>query len=151
MSALDTAKEIVRIGSTAGLSKDVIDLLEKKLALLTGELSDAHRRISELEIENGQLRAQVKNPTPVIKLDDTSRKVLQYFCDRNDVVKIEELAGHISCQASKAQYVCDGLSSSGFIRFASIPAIDPRWDTYDENSGYEITAPGRKVCFDHVG
>lgn len=37
------AKEIVRIGTTAGLSKDVVDLLEKKLAILTGELSVAQR------------------------------------------------------------------------------------------------------------
>jgi hypothetical protein len=58
MSALDTAKEIVRIGSTAGLSKDVIDLMEKKLVLLTDELANAHRRIAQLEIENAQLKTQ---------------------------------------------------------------------------------------------
>jgi hypothetical protein len=65
MSAIDTAKEIVRMGSTAGLSKDVIDLMEKKLALLTGELSDARTRISALEIENRQLRGQLEDSQPV--------------------------------------------------------------------------------------
>ena len=72
MSAFDTAKEIVRIGSTAGLSKDVVDLLEKKVALLTGELSDSHQktarleaRILELEAEVSNLRGHPQNPLPV--------------------------------------------------------------------------------------
>ena len=54
------------MASTAGLSKDVIDLMEKKLVLLTSELSDARTRISALEVENGQLRAQLHNSQPVI-------------------------------------------------------------------------------------
>jgi hypothetical protein len=34
MSAIDTAKEIARITVTSGLSKEIIELLEKKTALL---------------------------------------------------------------------------------------------------------------------
>ena len=64
MSALDTAKEIVRIGTTAGLSKDVVDLLEKKVALLTGELSDAHRKIASLEAEVAKLHQQLQSAQP---------------------------------------------------------------------------------------
>jgi hypothetical protein len=64
MSAFDTAKEIVRICSAAGLSKDVVDLLEKKVALLTGELSDAHRKIASLEAEAAQLRQQLQRAQP---------------------------------------------------------------------------------------
>jgi FtsZ-binding cell division protein ZapB len=64
MSAFDTAKEIVRIGSAAGLSKDVVDLLEKKVALLTGELSDARRKIASLEAEAAQLRQQLQRAQP---------------------------------------------------------------------------------------
>jgi len=65
MSAIDTAKEIVRIGSAAGLSKDVIDLMEKKLVLLTDELTNLNRRIVQLEVENGQLRAQLHHSQKV--------------------------------------------------------------------------------------
>ena len=65
MNARDTAKEIVRITSRAGPSKDVIDLLEKKLAILTGELSDAQRKIAGLETENNKLRTQLHNIQPV--------------------------------------------------------------------------------------
>jgi hypothetical protein len=56
MSVSDTTKEVVRIASTAGLAKDVIDLMEKKLAILTSELDTAtdkfalvEKRVSELE------------------------------------------------------------------------------------------------------
>jgi hypothetical protein len=69
MGASETAKEVMRIASTAGISKDVIDLMEKKLTLLAGEVVDLTAKnavlatkISKLEIENGQLRAQMKHP-----------------------------------------------------------------------------------------
>ena len=65
MSASDTAKEIVRIASTAGLSKDVIDLLNEKVSILTTELSEARLRISHLEIENRQFHTQLDNLHPV--------------------------------------------------------------------------------------
>ena len=65
MSATDTVKELIRIANTAGLSKDVIDLMEKKLALLTAELVQANMRISQFEIENRQLKTQIQNSKPV--------------------------------------------------------------------------------------
>jgi hypothetical protein len=72
MSALDTAKEIVRIGSTAGLSKDVIDLMEKKLSLLTEQVillekenSLLRLKLSHFETEKANLRAQLQNLQPV--------------------------------------------------------------------------------------
>ncbi len=49
MSAIDTAKEIVRITSTAGLSKDVIDLLEKKNLLLTEQVTTLETEITSLK------------------------------------------------------------------------------------------------------
>src|SRR5438876_10123240 len=69
MSALDTAKEVVRMASTAGLAKDVIDLMEKKLALLTEEVSVLTAKVSKLEIENGQLRAQLHHSPQVARAD----------------------------------------------------------------------------------
>lgn len=65
MSATDTAKEVVRIATTAGLSKDVIDLMEKKLSLLTSENSELKTKVSALEIEVRQLRGQLANSQPV--------------------------------------------------------------------------------------
>src|ERR1019366_3534778 len=70
MSAIDTAKDIIRIGTTAGLSKDVIDLLEKKCALLVEENTALSTQVSSLEIENGQLRRQLEDFQPVDKPGD---------------------------------------------------------------------------------
>ncbi len=64
MSATDIAKEVVRIVNTHGLAKDVIDLLEKKLALLVEENATLSTKVSRLEIENAQLRTQLKNEQP---------------------------------------------------------------------------------------
>jgi hypothetical protein len=73
MGAAETAKEIVRIGSTAGLSKDVIDLLEKKLALLMDENIALAKenvvliaKVSVLENENRNLRTQLQDAQPVV-------------------------------------------------------------------------------------
>jgi len=65
MSAADTAKDIIRIASTAHLSKDIIDLLEKKLALLTDENAMLATKVSQLEVENRQLKTQVQNSQTV--------------------------------------------------------------------------------------
>jgi len=65
MSATDIAKEVVRIANTHGLAKDVIDLLEKKLALLIQENSTFSAKVMRLEIENAQLRTQLENAQPV--------------------------------------------------------------------------------------
>jgi outer membrane murein-binding lipoprotein Lpp len=69
VSVKDTAKELVRIAGIAGVSKDIIDLMETKLDLLAGEVADLanknaalEARVSQLEVENGQLRSQIKNP-----------------------------------------------------------------------------------------
>jgi hypothetical protein len=65
MNASQTAKELVRIATTAGLSKDVIDLLEKKAALLVEENAVLTNKITTLEVENRQLKTQVQNSQPV--------------------------------------------------------------------------------------
>src|SRR5437762_12295696 len=59
MGALDTAKEIVRIGSTAGLSKDVVDLLEEKSVLLAEQVATLEREKAELKSENARLKAEI--------------------------------------------------------------------------------------------
>ncbi len=67
MSAIDTAKEIVRIGSTAGLSKDVIDLLEKKATLLAEENIALKSQVAVLQAENAQLRQKLEHAQPQTK------------------------------------------------------------------------------------
>ena len=70
MNPLEVAKDIINIGTTAGLKKDVIDLQATKLRILTDELVEARTRISALEIENRQLLAQLQEIQPVKRPGD---------------------------------------------------------------------------------
>ena len=72
MSVSDTAKEVVRIASTAGVAKDVIDLMEKP-AILTSELDTAtdkfalvEKRVSELESQRTVFFSRIV-PAPLVK------------------------------------------------------------------------------------
>jgi hypothetical protein len=79
LSALDTTKEILRITSTAGLSKDVIDLLqakvsllneqivllEKEKAILVNEKTLLADKAARFETENIHLRQQLQDSQPV--------------------------------------------------------------------------------------
>jgi hypothetical protein len=64
MDAATTVKEILRIGSTGGLSKDVIDLQAAKLRILTDELALSRQRETQLKMENEQLRRLAQNNQP---------------------------------------------------------------------------------------
>jgi hypothetical protein len=105
MSATDTAKEIIRIGSTAGLSKDVIDLMEKKLALLTSENAELKTKVSAFEIEVRQLRRQLEDFQPVSKPGH-----LCPHCRRNTGDFIGNKQSHIMQEAmlglERAYYKC---------------------------------------------
>ena len=61
MSAIDTAKEIARIAVTAGLSSEIIGLLEKKGVLLTEQVAVLEREKFELTAENTNLKKKVKD------------------------------------------------------------------------------------------
>src|SRR5437868_2086557 len=54
MSALDTVKELGRMATTATLTKDVIDLFSKKVALL-------EKQVATLEQENAALKTEKSN------------------------------------------------------------------------------------------
>lgn len=71
MNPARLGKEIIRIGTTAGLSKDVIDLLQTKLAIVTEEfaiLSEENLRLkaenADLQHENIQLKQKLADLDP---------------------------------------------------------------------------------------
>ena len=51
-----TTRDVIRIVTTAGLGKDVIDLLERKVSLLAEELDAFRAKARNLEAENAMLR-----------------------------------------------------------------------------------------------
>lgn len=126
MSVFDTTKEIVRIGITAGLSKDVIDLLEKKLALLTDELALVHRKNAEFQAENAQLRQQLQRLQPVSHgLTDEQMHVLRHMDEARDYVYADGVAQALGIAGSRADYLLGQLSQSEYIY--ETPNIPPRY------------------------
>jgi RIO-like serine/threonine protein kinase len=128
MSAIETAKEIVRITSTAGLSKDVIDLLEKKNALLA-------EQITSLETENANLKEKITNLQQQLDrlcpkengLDETEVRFLQLLTQRN-WTPIESIAAALSIAKVKAEYHRDVLTKARLIRMPMVVQVG--YETY---------------------
>jgi regulator of replication initiation timing len=142
MSALDTAKEIVRIGSTAGLGKDVIDLLEKKASLLAEKVMVLERENAQLKLECGQLRQQLQHPKPVRKLSDAQKEVLYLLMHDDAGLSVEEIAQSIGDIPGMARHHCDELVSVGFIVRTRFRGEHRRIDGSDW--GFALTKDGRK-------
>lgn len=77
MNALDIAAEIIVLGKTAGLRREIIELQTHKLSLLTDQLQfketlnvQLQQENTALKIENNQLRQQLNDYQPVTKPGD---------------------------------------------------------------------------------
>ena len=67
INPVDIARDIINIGTTAGVKKDVIDLQATKIRILTDEIVGLRTKVSQLEIENRQLRGLLDDYQPVSK------------------------------------------------------------------------------------
>src|ERR1043165_5971567 len=103
MGALDTAKEIVRLSSTAGHSKDVIDLPEKKVALLAEQVSALESDNAQLKAELAQVRQQLPHASPVRDLSAQERHVLIHLTREDSGLTVDELAHAIGSIPSMAR------------------------------------------------
>jgi septal ring factor EnvC (AmiA/AmiB activator) len=153
MSATDIAKDIVRIANTATLSKDVIDLMEKKLAILTEEvaslarqLSDANAQIASLETENAKLKAQAHRLQPAGGLSNETADVLQFFFDQGRDLSIEHIAQKFQFQMSVAEYHFDVLFKRRFVTQTRMGI-----ETYGGSSPamFALTSEGRSYVMEH--
>ncbi len=104
------------MASTAGLAKDVIDLMERKLALLTGEVAVLTTRISKLEIENGELRAQLKHSPQVVQVEitDLQQTILRILAGVESM-RAEEIAKRLQVGQHVADHHLDKLYQAGMI------------------------------------
>jgi predicted nuclease with TOPRIM domain len=143
MSALETAKEIGRIAATATLSKDVIDLLEKKVALVAEQISTLEREKSGLIAEKTNLSKKIANLEqqldrlrPKGDLDVEAVKLLQLLAQQPGL-RIGQIAGFLGVTRVKAEYHRDTLKSAKMIGFhGGIVELG--------NEGYELRAKGRE-------
>jgi DNA-binding MarR family transcriptional regulator len=122
MSAIDTAKEIARIASTATLGKDVIDLLEKKVALLA-------EQVTTLETENTNLKQKITNleqehagVPPKGELHPDAIRFLKLLFKHDRGMTISQIAGSLGISKGMAEYHHDVLVEAGMV---SSPVIMP--------------------------
>ena len=123
MSPADTVKDVVRIATTAGLSKAVIDLLQAKATLLAEQLAAAKeenvtllRENRNLASENQQLKTQVQNARPKgDELDQKTQEILKYVFDKAEEFFDREIAQRFQMQYNVASYHTDILIKKGFV------------------------------------
>jgi len=154
MSATDLAKDAIRIVSTAGLSKDVIDLLSLKITLLDDKISmlsqevltltqevltlkgknfDLLRELEELKKQKGDL-----SPFPD-GFDDTTNRIVDTMFGARDVSK-EDIAGHLGIEFGVAEYHFDLLLRESFIYQTRIGMTFNHGRT---PAGFSLTPEGR--------
>ncbi|QHI68674.1 hypothetical protein [Tichowtungia aerotolerans] len=124
MGTSDLAKEALRIAGTAGLSKDVIDLLKEKINLLDEKVDDLTSENSSLKSENYDLRKQLESllesqsdgTSKPEGFDDTTDAILKLFFDVHDSIPAELIARELNIQTSIVRYHFDLLSEHDMIR-----------------------------------
>src|SRR6266481_432726 len=102
MSAIDTAKEIVRIAITSPVAKDVIELLKTKLSLLESQIATLEKENLALKDQNRNLQtenAKVKVQTAQIagkgdELMPETVEVLKLFFTQATDISAESVAQH---------------------------------------------------------
>jgi|ERR1039458_3584806 DNA-binding MarR family transcriptional regulator len=123
MGATDTIKEFARIATTAGLTKDVIDLLDKKASLLAEQVAALEqenttllRENRNLKLENENLQKQLQNARPKgDELDEISTKMLVTLANFKGSITDSELIQRLGLPKAKGDYHFDQLEKRKFV------------------------------------
>jgi hypothetical protein len=150
MGAAETVRDLVRFATTAGLSKDVIDLLENKASLLAEQVSALEnentklvRENRSLTMENQQLITHFQSAQPKEQeIDAKTQEILKFLFRQNGQVAVSELARHFNLKVNVAKYHLEKLVENqyvmcpGFVMGGGGPL------------GYSITGEGRKFIME---
>ena len=140
MSALDTAKEIARMTSTASLGKDVIDLLKEKVTLLTEQIAALETENANLKAKLYDLEQELNRVKPKRDLADDTIKVLRFFFDQD--LTVSHVACALGVSNGMADYHCGVLNERGMISLPVFMALGAE-------SAYYITQTGRDYIVKH--
>jgi predicted RNase H-like nuclease (RuvC/YqgF family) len=141
MSALDTAKEIGRIAAATTLGKDVIDLLEKKIVLLTEQVTALETENKNLKVKVYDLEQELSHLRPKEDLDPQAVQLLQVLA-RRPGLRIEEIAGYLQVSRVRAEYHRDNLMGAKMIGYHG-GIVEMGYE------GYELRPNGREYLATH--
>ncbi len=144
MNAADAFKEAVRVASTAGLSKDVIDLLDKKAALLAEQVTALEqentallRENRNLKLENENLKAQLQNARPKgDELEEGCVQMLIAIANFSGLITTDEIFRQLGVPKVQGDHWFDQLTKRKFIDFGCFAT--------DAGSPISATALGRE-------
>ena len=147
MSTTSLAKDALRIVSTAGLSKDVIDLLNLKITLLDDKVATLSQEVLSLKGKNFDLLRELEeikkqqgdlSPFPD-GFDDTTNRIASALFGARDVSKVT-IAQLLGIEFGIIEYHFDLLFRETFIAQTKIGV-----HTYNGHSpaGFSLTPEGR--------
>jgi hypothetical protein len=147
MSTTNIAKDALRIVSTAGLSKDVIDLLNLKITLLDDQVATLSQEILALKGKNFDLLREIEeikkqqgdlSPFPD-GFDDATNRIVASMFGASDVTK-EGISRQLGIEFGVTEYHFDLLFREKFIKQTRIGIKG-----YGGHSpaGYSLTPDGR--------
>jgi regulator of replication initiation timing len=117
MSASDTVKDVVRIVTTGGHAKDVIDPLQTKLSLLTEQIAALEKENTTLRNENHNLKTRLPNARPKNEeLSPKTEDILKAVFDRAGEFSVQYIARLFRMQPSVVYYHLDVLKKRKFIK-----------------------------------
>jgi regulator of replication initiation timing len=132
MSATEIAKEAIRIASTAGLSKDVIDLLKEKITILDEKGQVLTQENNTLKAENYDLRKRLEvleqdttHAQQPEDFDDITDNILKMLFDHPDGISMEWLSSHLGVEEGVVHYQFDLLFREKFARQLTIGESGP--------------------------
>ena len=135
MSAMETAKEIARIASTASLGKDVIELLEKKVGLLT-------EQITMLETENANLKQEVANfdqqfagARPKGELHPDAIRFLKLLFEHDTGLTVSQIAYLLGTSEGMTEYHHDVLLDAKLVGLSVRMPKEPALKVFLEAKG----------------
>jgi hypothetical protein len=125
MNPLEIAKEAISIASNAGLKKDVIDLLDKKVGLLAdenvalkSEVASLNRKVADLEQELERLRPGAE------RLLAVQEEFLKVLYQSGVPLALDSMSSILRLEYEIVEHHADVLKDVGMIRWTGRGAGD---------------------------
>lgn len=153
MDAAQGMKDVIRIAQTAGLSKDVIDLLETKAELLAEQVVTLEQQnatlLSEnngLKLVNNDLKRQIGHNQKSDELDAECKNMLVTLEFSKGGPSCEDLIPFLQISPPKVRRQFDQLSEKGFVKangYGFEAHVTKEGRDYLDKSGLLEKAPAR--------
>lgn len=145
MNWQEVAGGIINALRNAGVKKDIIDLQEKQVALLTKEIDTLAAKLQLAETENANLKQKAADLQQELeriqprrgKLKEDAEKILKLLFDNGDVVSVREMSGRLGIQEGIVKHHCDVLYDDDMINPVSLD----EWYIIAKGRAYVVNGP----------